>query len=281
MASLSCSCGKDEGAESASRSRSSQWRMEDRHRRDDPIGPLDWRRILCIRGAEPSIDQSRCGLEGPERPERPRRGVYVSYALPSGVGSVLSTSMTNTILMILLMSASYLIAQGLAVKMNFTPESDKYAEATKQYQQIWNAEGGKMTEAMEIVSGLRFSETDIPVIVFEGASSSGFGDRPMKLRASYPEEVKKATLIHELGHRLNSQLKNRPKDIDEHRVLFLYLYDVWTRLYGRSFADRMVEVEKKRKGIYDYETAWNWALSLSEEARATKFKEIVKNNSNQ
>jgi hypothetical protein len=34
----------------------------------------------CIRGAEPSIDQSRCGLEGPERPERPRRGVYVSYA---------------------------------------------------------------------------------------------------------------------------------------------------------------------------------------------------------
>ncbi len=80
---------------------------------------------------------------------------------------------------------------------------------------------------------------------------------------------------------MNSQLKNRPKDIDEHRVLFLYLYDVWTRLYGRSFADRMVEVEKKRKGIYDYETAWNWALSLSEEARATKFKEIVKNNSNQ
>ena len=40
MALLSCSCGNDEGAESASRSRSSQWRMEVRHRRDDPIGPL-------------------------------------------------------------------------------------------------------------------------------------------------------------------------------------------------------------------------------------------------
>ena len=26
---------------------------------------------------------ARCGLEGPERPERPRRGVYVSYALES------------------------------------------------------------------------------------------------------------------------------------------------------------------------------------------------------
>jgi hypothetical protein len=36
-----------------------------------------WR---CIRGAEPSVDQSRCGLEGPELP---RRGVYVSYARPT------------------------------------------------------------------------------------------------------------------------------------------------------------------------------------------------------
>ena len=187
--------------------------------------------------------------------------------------------MMSTILMVLLLSASYLSAQAPSIKMNFTPESEKYAEATKQYQQIWNTEGRKMVEAMEIVSGLKFHETEISVIVFEGASSSGFGETPMKLRASYPEEVKKATLIHELGHRLNSQLKNRPRDIDEHRVLFLYLYDVWARLYGKSFADRMVEVEKKRKGIYDYETAWNWALALREEERASKFKELVKNNS--
>jgi hypothetical protein len=162
--------------------------------------------------------------------------------------------------------------------MNFTPESERFAEATRQYRQIWDAERRKMIEAMEVVSGLKFIETNIPVIVFEGTSSSGFGDRPMRLRASYPEEVKKATLIHELGHRLISQLRNRPKDIDEHRVLFLYLYDVWTRLYGKSFADRMVEVEKKRKGLYDYEAAWNWALSLSEKERAAKFSEIVKNN---
>ncbi len=37
----------------------------------------------CIRGAEPSVDQSRCGLEGQELP---RRGLYVYYAL-SGVSS--------------------------------------------------------------------------------------------------------------------------------------------------------------------------------------------------
>jgi hypothetical protein len=186
--------------------------------------------------------------------------------------------MMNTVFMLLLMSALHLPAQELSIKLNFSPESERFAEATKQYQGIWNAEGSKMIEAMERVTGLRFLETEIAVIVFEGASSSGFGAKPMKLRASYPEEVKKATLIHELGHRLNGQLKNRPKEIDEHRILFLYLYDVWTKLYGRDFADRMVEVEKRRKGLYDYEAAWNWALSLSEEERAARFKEIVKSN---
>ena len=98
----------------------------------------------------------------------------------------------------------------------------------------------------------------------------------MKLRASYPEGVKKATLAHELGHRLNSQLTNRPKEMDEHRILFLYLYDVWTKLYGKRFADEMVEVEKKRKGLYDYETAWEWALSMSESERAAKLKEVIR-----
>ena len=100
----------------------------------------------------------------------------------------------------------------------------------------------------------------------------------MKLRASYPEDVKKATLLHELGHRLISQLTNRPKEIDEHRVLFLYLYEVWTNLYGSRFADDMVEVEKKRRGRYDYESAWMWALAMSKGERAIKFKEVVRIN---
>jgi hypothetical protein len=170
------------------------------------------------------------------------------------------------------------IAQQPALRLNFTPESEKFNEATKQYQSIWEAEGRRMAEAMEQVSGLKFQETDIQVIVYEGVSYSGFGDRPMRLRASYPEGVKKATLVHELGHRLNTQLRSRSKELDEHRVLFLYLYDVWTKLYGKSFADEMVEVEKKRKGLYDYGSAWVWALSLSEGERAAKFKEVVRMN---
>src|SRR6266849_3818182 len=52
-----------------------------------PSGPLRDRNPLtgrcprCIRGAEPSVDQSRCGVEGQELP---RRGLYVSYARTRG-----------------------------------------------------------------------------------------------------------------------------------------------------------------------------------------------------
>lgn len=180
--------------------------------------------------------------------------------------------------MIALALTIFTSASGTKVNIEFSPEADKFAQATSEYQKIWSEEGDRMIEAMESVSGLKFQETDIKAVVYEGPSNSGYKERPMKLRASYPTDVKKATLIHELGHRFNGQLTERPKEIDEHRLLFLYLYDVWVKLYGGSFADEMVKVEQKRKGIYDYESAWNWALALSAEERASKFGEIVSKN---
>jgi hypothetical protein len=179
-----------------------------------------------------------------------------------------------TILMIAFTSVT--VAQESPLTVNFSPESDKYAQATAEYQVIWSSEGKRILEAMESVAGLKFTEKSISVIVYEGVSWSGFGDRPMKLRASYPLDTKKATLIHELGHRLIIPIripKEKP-ELDEHRVLFLFLYDIWEKLYGKEFADKQVEVEKKRKGTYDYESAWKWALSLSKAERATQFKEL-------
>lgn len=167
---------------------------------------------------------------------------------------------------------------GTTVNISFSPESEKFAEATREYEKIWKDEGGKIIEAMESVSGLKFQETDIKAVIYEGPSNSGYKESPMKLRASYPTEVKKEAIVHELGHRLNVQLTSRPNDLDEHKMLFLYLYDVWVKLYGKTFADEMVAVEKTRKGLYDYESAWNWALSLSKEERASRFKEIVDKN---
>src|SRR5262245_47694115 len=145
-------------------------------------------------------------------------------------------------------SGVVLLAQGRA-NLTFTPEDTKVTDAAGEYRRLWADEGDAIIEGLERASGLKFLERDVKAIIFEGASSSGFGATPMRLRASYPADVKKATLAHELGHRMNTQLRTRPPDVDEHRLLFLYLYDVWESLGGKVIADRQVVVESGRKGI--------------------------------
>jgi len=180
-----------------------------------------------------------------------------------------------SIAVILLLASAQAYAQ--RVKINFTPESDKFAAATAEYLALWKTEGDRIIDAMEKVSGLKFKETEFGAVVFEGVSRSGRPDgSPMKMRASYSAHTKKATLIHEIGHRHISQLTKRPDGIDEHSVLFLVLYDIWVDLFGKTFADEQVEVEKKRRGPYP--AAWNYALGMTREQRKKTFEEIVSSN---
>jgi hypothetical protein len=169
-------------------------------------------------------------------------------------------------------------AQDKKVGMTFTPEQARFADAAGEYRRIWADEGARMIDALERASGMQFPDMKIEVVIFEGPSISGRGSAPMKLRASYSADVKKGALVHELGHRLNARLRNRPKDLDEHRILFLYLYEAWEQLYGKDFADREVAFEKTLKGLYDYEAAWNWALSMTKEERASKLRELLNSN---
>jgi hypothetical protein len=163
-------------------------------------------------------------------------------------------------------------------RLHFAPESERFAAAARAYQSLWEAEGRRIIAAMARVSGLPFPEPALAAVVDEGISRSGSAGSPMRMRASDPVAANKATLIHELGHRHLAQLRRRPPGVDEHRVLFLFLYDVWETLDGKAFADAQVEVEKRRRGVYDYEAAWAWALAQSQEERAKRFSEMVREN---
>ena len=163
------------------------------------------------------------------------------------------------------------------LNLEFIPESDKFITPTEEYKLIWESEGDKIVKIMEKISGLEFKDEKIKVTIYEGVSRLDWNDEgnySLKLRASYPSDIKKATIIHELGHRLLVQITVRPADLDEHRILFLILWDIWSELYREEFANKMVEVEKRRKGVYDYELAWKWALSLTKEERMRKFQEL-------
>lgn len=155
----------------------------------------------------------------------------------------------------------------------FSASSDEFLPATKEYENIWNTDGDRIVASLEKVSGLSFKEASIKIVVFEGISYAGHYGEPIQLRASPSLEVKKEVLIHELGHKMQFGLP-LTKNIDLHRALFLFLYDVWVDLYGVDFANQSVAVEKSRKGRYDYESAWNWALSYSREERAKMLSDL-------
>jgi hypothetical protein len=141
--------------------------------------------------------------------------------------------MTACLLCAFWIIASSVTAQDRAapVAIHFEPESptEAFIKAVAEYDTLWKAEGVRMVEAMERITGLPFEERAIKAVIYEGTSFSGSGDRPMRLRASYPAEVKKATLIHELLHRMLGRVKVT-SEIDEHRKIFLVLYDIWVAL---------------------------------------------------
>lgn len=183
--------------------------------------------------------------------------------------------MRLTTMSALLALSAPLLAQAPAtpLKVNFTASAEAFRDATDQYRDIWAREGSRIVEAMERATGLRFEPGPIEVSVYEGTSYSGEkGGRPMLLRASYAPETKRATLVHELAHRLAADV---PFKGDHHELIFLLVYDVWVDLWGQPFADGQVRIESLRKGIVDYDSIWKRTLAPSPAERARRLQEIV------
>ncbi len=122
---------------------------------------------------------------------------------------------------------------------------------------------------MEGKTKLKFKDRKIAATIFEGMSSS----HPLKLRANYPVDTKKATLVHELGHILLVDNGIKTERLSSHQLLFLFLYDVWCDLFGNRFADEQVLVEKKRAD--KYKIAWEWTLAKTESQRRELFSKEV------
>jgi hypothetical protein len=154
-----------------------------------------------------------------------------------------------------------------APRVAVIPVSPAFAPAADEYRRLWQAEGAAMVAAMEQVAGLRYPPGPVDLLVSEGRPMTAYDGRTIRLRASYSPAYKKATLVHELGHRLVLALP-RSAELDDHRLLYLFLYDVWTDLYGQAFADRMVSIERRIGPTY--ESAWTWALAMTREQRQAR-----------
>ncbi len=158
------------------------------------------------------------------------------------------------------------------IKITFHPDSDitDVLLATDEYQNIWDIEGEKIVIEWERKTGLQFRETFINAVIFEGRGQS----HPFSFRASLSSDMKKATLVHEMGHRILYKKIKLPEfsSLENHKNLDLCLYDTLVDLYGKNFADIVVEIESEHPL---YKEAWDWALSFTEEERRKKFSELL------
>ena len=160
----------------------------------------------------------------------------------------------------------------LIMKIIFHADSDliDVSGSVQGYQNIWDSEGDNIVTAWKSKTGLLFRESFVNAIVFEGRGQS----HPLSFRASLSPEMKKATIIHELGHRILYKKIKLPEfsSLENHKHLNLCFYDILIDLDGIEFANRVVEEESKHPL---YKEAWGWALSLSKEQRAEKIKELL------
>lgn len=152
-----------------------------------------------------------------------------------------------------------------------------YSESVIEYRKIWEDNRESIIELLESSTGLIFSEKSnrIKAILIDGVSSSGAPFKaPMRLRYNYSNNVKLATLIHEMGHRLIYKTIGKYPQLDSHKILFLFLYDVWFDLKGKAFADQMVEVEKRRSERY--RKTWEEVLNSTRMQRSNKLNNYIR-----
>ena len=155
--------------------------------------------------------------------------------------------------------------------ITFTPIAPRFREAADEYRALWEQEGDRIVGALERAAGIPFPPAPIEVLVTDSATMTSLDGRTIRMRPFHGRDFAKATLAHEMGHRLALALPRTP-EMDDHRVLYLFLYDAWTDLYGRDFADRMVEFERSFHSNYDYDAAWTWALSMTRAERQSRLK---------
>jgi len=160
-----------------------------------------------------------------------------------------------------------------APSLTFVPVGPTFDLAAGDYRRLWCSEGPRSVAALERVTGFPFPAAPIEIFVANAAPMTAFDGRSIWLKASYPEYYKRATLVHELGHRLAFTMQ-RPAELDDHRLLNLFLFDVWSELYGADFAQRMVTIERRIPGSYSYGAAWDWALGMTREQRQARLAQL-------
>lgn len=163
-------------------------------------------------------------------------------------------------------------------KFEFVATTAAHESAARAYRTIWAQDGARIVAALEARTCMPFPESAVAAFIGDDVSHSGGPEHPMGLRASYDLDVKRSTLVHELGHRHLWQLTERLADVDGHKTLYLVLDRVWADVWGTKFAAERVRGESSWNATYDYAAAWQWASSLTTDERSRLWNKLLAMN---
>jgi hypothetical protein len=164
------------------------------------------------------------------------------------------------------------------VEIEFIPLTAADQWDARTYRALWEEYGERIVAALEARTCLPFHEASVAAVVADAVSHSGGPEHPMRLRATYVHDTKKATLVHELGHRHLWQLEERLDDVDGHRTLYLVLDRVWADVWGEQFAEDRIRGESDWRASYDYAAAWAWVRALAPEERTRLWTQLLAMN---
>jgi hypothetical protein len=174
-----------------------------------------------------------------------------------------------------LAACAFFVSAEPTVEVSFEPLTAADQWDARTYRAIWKESGPQIVAAFEAVTCLPFAEPAVSAVIANDVSHSGGPDHAMQLRATYSLAQKRATLVHELGHRHLWQLAKRIDGIDGHMTLFLVLDRVWARVWGEQFAAERIRGESEWLAEYDYGKAWRWAQSLTHTERDRLWNELL------
>jgi hypothetical protein len=163
-------------------------------------------------------------------------------------------------------------------ELEFVAATAAHERAAQAYRSIWQQDGARIVAALETRTCLKFPESAVGALIDDAVSHSGGPAHPMGLRATYELDVKRATLVHELGHRHLWQLTERLDDVDGHQTLYLVLDRVWADVWGEEFAHDGVRTESSWHATYDYRAAWTWAQAMTKDERSRLWNRLLARN---
>ncbi len=165
--------------------------------------------------------------------------------------------------------------------------------AINKFSRLWDEQQKNMLAAFYEHTGLKFKQKQITIRMHEDEYASNYsGNRyePMTFNLEYQDlsDIDRLQVLsHELGHRLleGNRLSTWAKykndedkfTVEGHKLLYLFLYDVWVSAFGQETADKMAEEEARVKDKR-HNRAWKWAMSKSYAKRQALIKDLVQSD---